>query len=68
MVIDHAQLDAVGSPPPAGDSEELIVTGGIDDVVKIWRYRFPLQNLVDPIQSKETFLSPLTPLLSETGG
>ena len=33
-------LDAVGSPPPAGDPEELIVTGGIDDVVKIWRYRF----------------------------
>ena len=35
-------LDAVGSPPPAGDHEELIVTGGIDDVVKIWRYRFSL--------------------------
>ena len=30
----------MGSPPPAGDPEELIVTGGIDDVVKIWRYRF----------------------------
>ena len=44
-------LDAVGSPPPAGDHEELIVTGGIDDVVKIWRYRFLFGNLIDPVQA-----------------
>ena len=44
-------LDAVGSPPPAGDHEELIVTGGIDDVVKIWRYRFLFGNLRDPVQA-----------------
>ena len=30
----------MGSPPPADDEEELIVTGGIDDVVKIWKYRY----------------------------
>ena len=53
LIHNHVQLDAVGSPPPAGDSEELIVTGGIDDVVKIWRYRFPLTKIVGPIQSRE---------------
>ena len=26
--------------PPVDDEEELIVTGGIDDVVKIWKYRY----------------------------
>ena len=30
----------MGSPPPADDEDELIVTGGIDDVVKIWKYRY----------------------------
>ena len=29
----------MGSPPPDNE-EELIVTGGIDDVVKIWKYRY----------------------------
>ena len=53
LLHDHVQLDAVGSPPPAGDSEELIVTGGIDDVVKIWRYRFPFTKIVGPIKSRE---------------
>ena len=38
FIIYH--LDAVGSPPPADDEDELIVTGGIDDVVKIWKYRY----------------------------
>jgi len=31
--------DAVGSPPPPSEEEDLLVTGGIDDVVRLWNYR-----------------------------
>ena len=40
----------MGSPPPAGDHEELIVTGGIDDVVKIWRYRFTIEIVIEALE------------------
>lgn len=39
LTIGSQTEDGIGSPPPPSEEEDIMVTGGIDDMVKIWNYR-----------------------------